>query len=111
MKALPLDASQNTQNQMEEDFYLTPEEEKNLGVHSPLKTIFFLSIGPLISNVAAALHSLIDSIYVAYALGEQGAAVFGAIFIVEFIAFAIGKFLATSLSVRLSYLFGKKNKE
>jgi len=97
----------NTDN----DLLLTSEEERNLGVDPPLKTIMKLSFGPLVSQIASALYSLVDSIYIAATIGEKGVAVFGAVFVVDFIAFSIAKFLSTGLSVRLSYLFGQNNKK
>lgn len=86
-----------------------PEDEKALGGHPPLLTVLYLSIGPLVQQIINALYSLIDTIYVAKALGQDGVEVYGAVFVVEFFAIAIAQFLSAGLSVRLSYLIGTRN--
>ena len=40
-------------------------------------------------------------------IGQTGIAVFGAVFIVEFVAIAISNYLMSSLGIRLAYLFGE----
>lgn len=45
--------------------------------------------------------------WVARTIGPEGITVFGAIFIIEFVATNISNYLMTSLSIRLSFLFGE----
>lgn len=70
-----------------------------------------MSLGPLISQIAQALTSVIGSILVAKSIGQIGVEVYGAVYTVEFFAVAIAQFLSAGLSVRLSYLYGAQELE
>lgn len=74
-----------------------------------MRTILSLSVGPLISQTVQAFYGLADSLWVAKTIGKDGISVFGAIFIVEFVAVALSNYLMTSLGIRLSFLFGNGN--
>lgn len=84
------------------------EEDILLGSRTPLKTILFLSVGPLISQLVAGFSGLMSTFWVSKAIGDSGIEVFGAVFIVDFISTSVSQFLCSSLSVRVSYLFGKQ---
>jgi Na+-driven multidrug efflux pump len=74
--------------------------------YGPLRRLLYLSLGPLISQIALSLSGFADTFWVAKACGDDGLAVFGAVFIVDFIAVAIGQYLITGISARASYLSG-----
>ena len=82
-------------------------EDERLGMGKPLRTIFYLSVGPLISQMVQAFYGLADSLWVAKTIGERGVSVFGCTFIVEFIAVAVANYLMSGLSVMLSFLYGE----
>ena len=86
----------------------THEERERLGGKPPLKTILFLSIGPLVTQLVASLQSFADSLFVAKAIGPSGVEVFGAVYVVEFLGLALAQYMMAGLSVRLSYLYGAK---
>lgn len=90
------------------DLIVPDEEEKRLGKKSPLLTILILSVGPLISQIVNALYGLVDSLWVAKTIGSKGVAVFGAVYVVEFISVSVSQYLSNSLSARVSYLFGQQ---
>ncbi|KAK8885061.1 hypothetical protein M9Y10_044190 [Tritrichomonas musculus] len=90
------------------DLIVPDEEEKRLGKRPPLITIILLSIGPLISQIVNALYGLVDSLWVAKSIGPKGVAVFGAVYVVEFISVSVSQYLSNSLSARVSYLFGQQ---
>ena len=105
---------------MEQDSTPSPEsnldynddgEQKRLGGYPPLKTVCLLSIGPLISQMIIALYQFIDSLVIARTIGQDGVAVLGAIYIVDFIPISFSDYLLTSISLRASYLFGLKQGE
>ncbi|OHS95112.1 MatE family protein [Tritrichomonas foetus] len=93
------------------DLIVPDDEEKRLGRKSPLRTIILLSIGPLISQIVNALYGLVDSLWVAKTIGSKGVAVFGAVYVVEFISVSVSQYLCNSLSARASFLFGQQQGE
>jgi Na+-driven multidrug efflux pump len=82
-------------------------EAERLGARPPLRTLLDLSVGPLISQTLQACYGLADTLWVARAIGADGVAVYGAIFVVEFLALNVANYLMSGLSIRLSYLFGE----
>ncbi|OHS98662.1 MatE family protein [Tritrichomonas foetus] len=90
------------------DLVVPDDEEKRLGRKPPLRTVLILSIGPLISQLVNALYGLVDSLWVAKTLGGMGVAVFGAVYVVEFISVSVSQYLNNSVSARVSFLFGQQ---
>lgn len=86
-------------------------EDYLLGGRPPLITLLIMSLGPLISQLVHALNNVIGSILVAKTIGQIGVEVYGAVFVVEFVAVAFAHFLSAGISVRLSYLYGAKQME
>lgn len=82
-------------------------EEQRLGRKSPLRTIFNLSAGPLVSELVISLYGIVNSLWVANSIGSEGVEVFGAVFIVEFVAIALGEYLLTCVAIRASFCFGE----
>ena len=80
------------------------EEDKRLGSRNPITTVFALSVGPLISQLCQSFYGVIDSFWVAKALESSDIAVFGAVFVVEFISLSVSQYLFTSLTARIAYL-------
>ncbi|OHT05993.1 MatE family protein [Tritrichomonas foetus] len=85
-------------------------EEKRLGSGKPLTTILILSVGTLISRTVQALYGVVNLFWVSKTIGDKGMEVFGAVYIVDFVAIGIADYLMTSLDIRVSYLFGEKQK-
>lgn len=83
------------------------DEDKQLGLKSPIRTILTLSTGPLISQTVQAFYGIADSLWVARTIGQKGISVFGAVYIVEFIAVSVSLYLMSSVNIRMSYLFGQ----
>jgi Na+-driven multidrug efflux pump len=83
------------------------DDSSRLGSQSPFRTILQLSSGPLISQILQACYALADTLWVAWTIGKEGIAVYGAIFIVEFLAMNVANYLMSGLSIRLSYLSGE----
>jgi Na+-driven multidrug efflux pump len=91
---------------------LLPSEETAPDIftqYPPFPRLLYLSVGPLISQIALSLSGFADSFWVAKACGPAGLAIFGAVFIVDFIAVAVGQYLITGLSARASFLFGSQD--
>ena len=95
-------------DESKEDF---SEEDKRLGTKSPIWTVLALSVGPLISQTVQAFYGIADSLWVAKTIGQIGISVFGAVFIVEFVAIAVSNYLMSSLGIQLAYLFGEGKTE
>lgn len=64
------ESKQNDKSDKQTD-ELTPEDIK-LGGSPPLKTIFKLSVGPLLSQVTNGLYGIIISIWISKTIGEDG---------------------------------------
>ena len=97
-----------TDNDRKEDF---SDEDMRLGTKSPVRTVLALSVGPLISQTVQAFYGIADSLWVAKTIGQIGISVFGAVFIVEFVAIAVSNYLMSSLGIQLAYLFGEGKTE
>ncbi|KAH0790347.1 MatE family protein [Histomonas meleagridis] len=87
------------------------KEDKELGSKPPLRTFLSMSVGPLISQLVQAVYGIADSLWVASTIGSEGISVFGAVFIVEFLAIAVSNFLCIGLAIRVSYLYGEARGE
>jgi Na+-driven multidrug efflux pump len=94
----------NSFSTVEDDYH---EEAMRLGADPPFRTILKLSAGPVISQTLQACYGLADTLWVARTIGTQGIAVYGAIFVVEFLAVNVSNYLMCGLSIWLSYLFGE----
>lgn len=84
-----------------------PEEHFRLGGRRPLKTLVFLSVGPLISQIVAGFYGVIDSMWVAKAMGDKGMSAVSLFSNVDGIGRAFGFFLLTAASSKISSLFGE----
>lgn len=75
-----------------------------------LKSLILLSLGPFVAQLSQGFYGLVNTIWVARALGNDGVAAIGASAVVEFVPFAVSAFLSTCMSAQVSYLFGKGSK-
>lgn len=78
---------------------------RDLYSYSPLISILYLSIGPLTSRLCRALSGVIESIYVAIALGDKGVQVLGTAPMLNAPGFM--NYFHVSLATEISYLYGK----
>lgn len=85
---------------------LTPEDLR-LGGSKPLKTIFKLSIGPLLSQVTNGLYGVITTIWISKACGDDGLSAVSTMNAFDGIGRAFGFFLAIAAATQVSYLYGK----
>jgi len=91
-----------------EDAIDVNEESKRLGGLSPFMTIFVLSLGPLISQLSSSYYSIMDTKMVSEALGTKALSAIGLAFIPQYIVHGFGLFIYVSITVKISYLHGKK---
>ena len=96
-------------NEEEEEEF--KEENYRLGGRPPLTTLLVLAIGPLISQTVSAFYGIIDSMWVAYAIGNMGMSAVSLYTNLDNIGRAFGFFLNTSASSKISGLFGEKKGE
>ncbi|KAK8900295.1 hypothetical protein M9Y10_002618 [Tritrichomonas musculus] len=90
---------------------LTPEDLR-LGGSKPLKTIFKLSVGPLLSQVTNGLYGVITTIWISKACGDDGLSAVSTMNAFDGIGRAFGFFLAIAAATQVSFLYGKgKSKE
>ena len=85
---------------------LTPEDLR-LGGSAPLKTIFKLSVGPLLSQVTNGLYGVITTIWISKACGDDGLSAVSTMNAFDGIGRAFGFFLAIAAATQVSYLYGK----
>lgn len=84
----------------------TPEDRK-LGGHAPLVTLFRLCVGPLLSQVTNALFGIITTIWISKACGTDGLSAVSMMNAFDGIGRSFGFFLAIAASTQISFLFGK----
>lgn len=72
-----------------------------------LKSLFLLSLGPFIAQLSQGFYGLVNTIWVAKALGNDGVAAIGASAVVEFVPFALSAYLSVCITTQVSYLYGK----
>lgn len=84
----------------------TPEDRK-LGGHPPLVTIFRLCVGPLLSQVTNALFGIITTIWISKACGTDGLSAVSMMNAFDGIGRSFGFFLAIAAATQISFLFGK----
>lgn len=83
-------------------------EHYRLAGRPPLKTIMFLSIGPMVSQVVGALYSIIDTIWVAKACGDEGMAAVSTYNCFDNIGRSFGFFICTAAATKTAQLFGQR---
>lgn len=83
----------------------TPEDKK-LGGYPPLKTIFRLSAGPLLSQVTNGMYGIITTIWISKACGDDGLSAVSAMNAFDNIGRSFGFFLAIAAATQISYLYG-----
>ena len=86
---------------------LDKEEIKRLAGRPPLKTILFLIIGPLLSQLTGAFYGILNQIWISKKLGEKGMAAVAIEITLENIGRAFGYFMMIAGSTQISSLFGK----
>ena len=84
------------------------EESIRLGGKPPLKTLFSLLVGPLLSQFTNSVYGLVVSLWVSKSHGNFGLQVLASIFLFDYITFSFGEFLLVSVSTKMSYLFGRR---
>lgn len=85
---------------------LTPEDLR-LGGSKPLKTIFKLSVGPLLSQVTNGLYGVITTIWISKACGDDGLSAVSTMNAFDGIGRGFGFFLAIAAATQVSFLYGK----
>lgn len=85
-----------------------PDEQYRLGGQPALKTLVKLMWGPLISQVVAAFYGLIDSMWVAKALGTKGVSAVSLFTNLDNIGRAFGFFLNCAATAKISAMIGQK---
>lgn len=102
-----LDNTDNTEPHLTK---LTPEDIK-LGGYPPLKTIFRLILGPILSQVTNALYGVITTIWVSKAIGTDGMSAISMMNAFDNIGRSFGFFLAIAAATQISFLYGKGQSE
>jgi Na+-driven multidrug efflux pump len=87
------------------------DEHYRLGGETPLKTLLKLSIGPLFAQTVGSLVGIVDTIWVAKAVGEAGMAAVSTYSSFDGIARAFGFWIGTAVSTQISALFGSNEPE
>lgn len=83
------------------------EEDIRLGGKPPLKTIAFLSVGPLISQLTSSLYGVINTIWISKALGDSALTAIAAYQNFDSIGRACAAFLQVSATTKIASLFGE----
>ncbi|OHT15435.1 MatE family protein [Tritrichomonas foetus] len=99
----------NSEIDLTDDLTVDTHSELFVG-DGELKSLLILSSGPFISQVALSLYGVVDTMWIARTIGDQGIAAVGAVVVVEYVASALATYLSTCVSIQVSYLFGKGNK-
>lgn len=94
------------------------EEEENIEKESlehyrlagmkPLKTLIYLSIGPVIAQVAGALKGIVSTVWISLTLGEIALAAISLIGTLDSISRSFGFFLGSAGAAKISQLYGQK---
>jgi Na+-driven multidrug efflux pump len=103
----PTISLQGTQQDDAPTSLLDEEEHKRLGGMTPLKTILFMTIGPLLSEVCQSVYGLMDSFWIGRTIGEDGLTVMSLVSVVDFVSISFSMYFGVATSSRLSYLFGR----
>jgi Na+-driven multidrug efflux pump len=104
----PLEVGPNIDNVLQEQ---EEEEHLRLGGMTPLKTILFMTIGPLLSEVCQSVYGLMDSFWIGRTIGEDGLTVMSLVSVVDFVSISFSMYFGVATSSRLSYLFGRGKKD
>lgn len=104
-----VEANEDIESPEEEE---PPEPKMNLEHYrlagmTPLKTIGYLSSGPIIAQVAGALKGIISTIWISSALGEIALAAISTIGVFDSISRSFGFFMSSSGSSKISQLYGQ----
>lgn len=83
------------------------DEDIRLGGSTPLKTVCFLSVGPLVSQLTSALYGVINTIWVSKALGDSGLTAIATYQNFDFIGRSFAAFLQVSATTKIASLFGE----
>ena len=84
------------------------DENYRLGGMSPLKTLFALIAGPLLSQLCNAIYGIVNSFWVSTGNGTTGLEVLSSLYLFDMCVFAFGNLACISASSHISYLFGQK---
>lgn len=103
----PYDESCNGNNDDENRTQLSPEHFRLAG-RTPLLTLFYLGIGPILAQLTGGLKGIIGSIWVSQALGEKALAAISTVGVYDGISRSFGFFLSASCSSKISQLYGMK---
>lgn len=85
----------------------TDSEQYRLGGRSPLKTLFALLAGPLLSQLTQSIYGIVDSLWISKTHGNFGLNVTSSIYLFDELIFSCGEFMLISISSRVAFLFGK----
>jgi Na+-driven multidrug efflux pump len=69
---------------------------------TPLKTILFMTIGPLLSVVCQSLYGLMDSLWIGRTIGPDGLTVMSLVSVVDFVSISVSMYFGVATSSRLS---------
>lgn len=86
-------------------------EHFRLSGRSPLKTILYLSIGPILAQVTGALNGIISTVWVSTALGEIAVTAISTISVYDGLSRSFGFFLSSASSSKISQLYGQRHEE
>lgn len=88
---------------------LAKDQHYRLNGRTPLKTILYLSFGPVISQLSTSLFGIIDTMWISRCLGPQAMASIATFTSFDNIGRSIGFFLLVSGSSQISFLYGSGN--
>jgi Na+-driven multidrug efflux pump len=74
---------------------------------TPPKTILFMTIGPLLSEVCQSVYGLMDSFWIGRTISADGLTVMSLVSVVDFVSISFSMYFGVATSSRLSYLFGR----
>ena len=104
---VPQDIEEIKDNAEEEKPEVIEDEHWRLGGRKALKTLMTLLIGPFISQVVSAFYGVIDSMWVAKALGTKGVSAISLYTNLDGIGRAFGFFLNCGVTQKISGLIGE----
>jgi Na+-driven multidrug efflux pump len=85
------------------------DEHMRFGGERPIKTVLKLSVGPLVAQGAGSLLGIIDTIWVAHALGELALAAISTFSAFDGVGRAFGYWIGTAASAQIGSLFGSND--
>lgn len=83
------------------------EEDIRLGGKPPLKTICYLSAGPLVSQFTSALYGIVNTIWISKAIGDKGLSAIALYQNFDFLGRAFALFFQVSAATKIASLFGE----